>query len=295
MIEAPLPQPTALIDAHTHIFPPEVAQQRDRFLARDAWFAALYSAPSARIATAEDLIAAMDRAGIAASVALAFGWRDPAIGRLHNAYLLDAARRYPGRIIPFAHVAPDTADPDLDGFAGIGEWMPEGQGFDLAEQHRLAGQLAGARERGVPVLSHVSEPVGHAYPGKSTVLPQRFWQLARAFPENRFIAAHWGGGLLFYELMPEVRRDLANVWYDTAAGRLLYEPAIFDVAFRILAPGKVLWGSDFPVLSARLYLRAVRQSGVDTAFIAGLLGGNCRALLDAATGPAPPHTPHSSA
>jgi uncharacterized protein len=271
--------PVPVIDAHTHIFPPEVIVDRERFCRRDAWFAALYGNPLARIATAEDLIRSMDRAGVASSVVLSFGWRDRALGELHNAYLLDAARRFPGRLTAFAHVAPDTADPDLDGFAGIGEWMPEGQGFDLDEHRRLAGQLGAARERRLPVLSHVSEPVGHVYPGKSNVKPEQFWRLARAFPDNRFIAAHWGGGLLFYELMPEVRLDLRNVQYDTAAGRLLYDTAIFPAALGLLGPFKVLWGSDYPVLSQRFDLRAIAQIGLGEEVQERLLGANCRDLL----------------
>jgi uncharacterized protein len=276
-----------IIDAHTHIFPPEVIADRERFCRRDAWFAALYGNPLARIATAEDLIRSMDRAGVASSVVLAFGWRDPALGSLHNDYLLDAAARFPGRLTPFAHVAPDTVDPDLDGFAGIGEWMPEGQGFDLDEHHRLAGQLGASRERGLPVLSHVSEPVGHVYPGKSNVRPEQFLRLARAFPDNRFIAAHWGGGLLFYELMPEVRLDLRNVQYDTAAGRLLYDTAIVPAALNVLGPFKVLWGSDYPVLSQRSDLRAIAQLALGEEARERLLGGNCRDLL-AGVGDRPP-------
>ena len=275
-VVAPSP---AIVDAHTHIFPPEIALRRELYVSRDAWFASLYGNPRAKLATADDLIASMDRAGIGTSVVLAFGWRDAALGEFHNAYLLDAARRYPGRLLPFAHIAPDVDDPDLDGFAGIGEWMPEGQGFTLDEHRRLAGQLRAARERDLPVLSHASEPVGHAYPGKSCVAPEQFWRLARAFTDNRFIAAHWGGGLLFYELMPEVRKDLRNVWYDTAAGRLLYVPAIFAAAVQILGPEKVLWGSDFPLVPQGRDLRAIRRAGVEEPALALMLGGNARSLL----------------
>ena len=276
-----VPQPPDVVDAHTHIFPPEVGLKREQFVQRDAWFAALYSSPTARIATAEDLIASMDRSGVATSVVLAFGWRDAGLGSLHNAYLIDAARRYPGRLVPFAHVGPDADDPDLADFAGIGEWMPEGQGFTLDEHSRLVGQLRAARERNLPVLSHVSEPVGHDYPGKSRVAPEQFWRLARAFPDNRFIAAHWGGGLLFYELMPEVRQDLRNVWYDTAAGRLLYVPAIYAAAGQILGPHKVLWGSDFPLVPQQRDIRTVRRAGHNEQALRLMLGGNCRSLLAA--------------
>ena len=274
-----MPEPTPVVDAHTHIFPPEVAAQRARYQQHDPWFATLYANPRARIATADDLIATMDRAGVTTSWALAFGWHDTGLGREHNAYLLDAAARFPGRIVPFAHVPPDADDPDLDGFAGIGEWMPEGQGFTLDEHQRLARQLAAADARGLPVLTHVSEPIGHDYPGKSVVSPASMWRLARAFPRNRFVAAHWGGGLLFYELMPEVRQDLANVWYDTGAGRLLYDIAVFQVALQLVPAAKVLWGSDYPVLSPRLYLRALKKLGLPEAALRGVLGENSRALV----------------
>jgi predicted TIM-barrel fold metal-dependent hydrolase len=274
-----VPWPVGVVDAHTHIFPPEVALEREPFIRRDAWFAALYGTPTAKIATAEDLITSMDRSGVAISVVLTFGWRDAGLGRLHNAYMLDAARRYPGRLMPFAHVGPDADDPDLAGFAGIGEWMPEGQGFTLDEHSRLAGQLRAAQERNLPVLTHVSEPVGHDYPGKSCVAPEQLWRLARAFPANRFIAAHWGGGLLFYELMPEVRADLQNVWYDTAAGRLLYTPAIYAAAGQIVRPEKILWGSDFPLMPQQRDLRAIRRAVLDEQALQMMVGGNCRSLL----------------
>ena len=44
------------------------------------------------------------------------------------------------------------------------------------------------------------------------------------------IAAHWGGGLPFYALMPEVRDALQNVWFDTAAGHLLYDRRSIDAS-----------------------------------------------------------------
>src|SRR6266705_1364832 len=53
-----------LIDFHTHIFPPDVCKHRERYCARDSWFASLYSNPHTRLATAEDLIAEMDISGV---------------------------------------------------------------------------------------------------------------------------------------------------------------------------------------------------------------------------------------
>ncbi len=65
-----------LIDFHTHLFPPDVRDHRERYCARDPWFNKLYSSARARMVSAEDLIAEMDASGVDASVAFSFGWTD---------------------------------------------------------------------------------------------------------------------------------------------------------------------------------------------------------------------------
>jgi predicted TIM-barrel fold metal-dependent hydrolase len=93
-----------IIDVHTHIFPPDVRDKRDEHLQRDPTFAEMYTSPKAKIATAEDLLASMDEAGVDVSVALGFAWRDHELCVRHNDYLLEAAANSSGRIIPFATV-----------------------------------------------------------------------------------------------------------------------------------------------------------------------------------------------
>ncbi|OQY18597.1 MAG: hypothetical protein B6I34_10500, partial [Anaerolineaceae bacterium 4572_32.1] len=95
-----------IIDFHTHITSPQVIHNREKYLARDAWFAELYSNPQARLITADELVAEMDRAGVQKSVAFGFGWRDPGLLREENDYVVDAVRRYPDRIIGFGIVNP---------------------------------------------------------------------------------------------------------------------------------------------------------------------------------------------
>ena len=50
-------------------------------------------------------------------------------------------------------------------------------------------------------------------------------------------------------VMPEVRRDLRNVWYDTAGSPLLFPTeAIFRTALGCVDHRKLLYGSDYPLL-----------------------------------------------
>src|SRR5690242_16426525 len=77
-----------IIDFHTHIFPPEVVARRDEFCARDPWLAELYGSPRARMATADDLLRAMDADGVDVAVTFPFGWRDPGLVVECNSYVI---------------------------------------------------------------------------------------------------------------------------------------------------------------------------------------------------------------
>ncbi len=52
-----------IVDVHTHAFPPAMIAARERLAAAEAGFAALYSDPDARMATAAAGVAGMDEAG----------------------------------------------------------------------------------------------------------------------------------------------------------------------------------------------------------------------------------------
>ena len=79
--------------------------------------------------------------------------------------------------------------------------------------------------------------------------------------------------------MPEVRGSGRNVWYDSAASLFLYAPQVFDVAARAAGARKLLWASDYPLISQRRMLEYARASGLSEADLALALGGNAAALL----------------
>src|SRR5260370_18376044 len=97
-----------LVHFHTHLFPPEIQQQREKYCARDPWFGQLYSNPRTAMANAEDLVAEMDASGVDVSVSFSFGWSDPALSAESNSYIIDAMRRYPGRIYRMPVLLPMT-------------------------------------------------------------------------------------------------------------------------------------------------------------------------------------------
>src|SRR5262249_23373874 len=168
-----------IVDAHIHIFPPEVIAERERFLERDRHFGELYANPRARLATAEDALAAMDRNGVAGAVALGFGWDHLALCRMHNDYLISVQQANPGRFAAFAALQPAAGAPALAelarvasaGLRGVGELMPHGQGYRLDEGPIVDPIAEAVAALGLPLLAHVSEPIGHVYAGKGDVSP----------------------------------------------------------------------------------------------------------------------------
>ncbi|GAB4410513.1 MAG: 4-hydroxyphenyl-beta-ketoacyl-CoA hydrolase [Anaerolineales bacterium] len=270
-----------IVDVHVHVHRPEVAACRDEFCARDAYFQRLYADPKARLATAEDVIQAMDDDGVDVAVICGFAWRDAGICRDDNDYVMEAVARYPRRLVGLAVLNPcdgDRAVYEMErcargGLRGLGELMPDGQGYALSDVEAMRPIMEAARMLGWVVLTHSNEQVGHDYAGKGKTGPEVVLRFAQAFPDARIVCAHWGGGLLFYELMPEVRESLRNVFYDTAASPYLYDDRIFRVAAEI-APEKVLFGTDYPLLRARTYLKRVRAVGLSPEVERAMLGGN---------------------
>ncbi len=278
---------TVIVDSHTHILPAEFRTERERILRLDATFRELFADARSRIATAEDLIEEMDGAHVDVSVAVGYGWTDAGVARESNDYLLDSARSFPGRIVPFCSVNPLWGTDAVEevvrcveaGARGVGELHPDTQGTVSADLATLAPALDAARELGVPVLFHASEPVGHAYPGKGTVTPDLLEALVRAYPRNDFIFAHFGGGLPFYSLMPEVRRAMSRVHFDSAAFPYLYRPEAFSVAAAACGAERVLFASDYPLVGQSRALREARSAGLSPDSERLVMGGNAARLF----------------
>ena len=240
------------------------------------------------MASAEDLIAAMNADGVDVAVAMGLGWTDYGLAREANDYIIEATRRWRNRIVGFAGVNPAwgvrafrEAERCADaGLRGIGELHPDYQGYDLADKRAMTPLMEIAQQRNLIVTTHASEPVGHRYTGKGSVTPQVLMRFISAFPAATIVCAHWGGGLPFYALMPEVADALGNVYFDTAASPFLYTPAVFDAVTGLVGARKMLLGSDYALMRPRRLMAQIRSSGLSAAQQAAVMGGNAARLLE---------------
>jgi predicted TIM-barrel fold metal-dependent hydrolase len=131
----------------------------------------------------------------------------------------------------------------------------------------------------LPLLVHSTEPVGHDYPGKDLVTPAVLETFIGQLPGVTVICAHWGGGLPFYTLMPEVKKAFAHVYYDSAASPFLYNSQVYGAVATLAGKDKVLFGSDYPLISQKRQLDEINALEMDAADKELLLGGNAAKLF----------------
>lgn len=277
-----------IVDVHTHIFPPRVISERDRFFPGEPEFRLLYESPRAKLASARDIIDSMDRNAIDCSVVFGFPWKTKDLLLRHNDYVIESAAKNPGRLIPLAclDLFSDSCMQLVEQYltsavAGFGELAIYSATEDLAPASANFSSLADAcRKTASVLLVHANEPVGHSYPGKAPFGIDFYYSLAKAAAGTRLILAHWGGGLLFYELLKkEAPESLAHIHYDTAASPFLYRSEIYQAATRIVGSDKILFGSDYPLISPDRYFREMEQSGLSGPDLDAIKGNNAARLF----------------
>jgi predicted TIM-barrel fold metal-dependent hydrolase len=276
-----------VIDFHTHIIPPRIKQNRQVYSDIDRGFASIYADLKAKLATADDLVAAMDKDGVDKSVVLNYGWKTHSLCVEINDYIMESVARFPDRIIGFCNVSMDAGEDALKelercvegGVRGIGEICPD----TISDKEKLIDFMHPlaefAIEHNLILLTHSSEPIGHQYSGKGKATPDLIYSLITSFPELKIVCAHWGGGLPFYALMPEVKDALRNVYFDTAASPFLYKSNIYSQVAQLAGEEKILFGSDYPLIPQRRFLKEIQGLELQESTKQKILSGNAKQLL----------------
>jgi len=275
------------IDFHVHVTPPDIIAEWEKYAQKEPYFSLLSNSRNNRFATAEDIIAALNADGaIDRAVVFGFAFRDMGLCRYVNDYVIEKTREYPEKLTGFAVVPPggDETAKEIErcfrrGLEGVGELFPEGQGFDLEDKAQTLCLTSACKELALPILLHANEPVGHYYPGKTDVSLRQLETFVSNNPDLKIILAHFGGGLLFYETMSEIKEKFRNVYYDTAAAPFLYDSRIYSAVKALGLCDKILFGSDFPLLAPSRCLPALEESGLDDEEKRQILGGNAQRLL----------------
>ncbi len=293
-----------IIDAHTHAFPPRVIAARAEIAPDEPAFAEIYGSGDAAMATADDVLASMDAAGIERSVVCNFAWRSEALVEETNAYLLEAASKSAGRLIPFVSV--HGGGRRAARRAATRRRRPRREAMTRARRsgrsRRRARAASGSYGRSRAATTWRTATRRICWRGHRRRTTCRCWctrasrwvtrtrarqagrsrrieAFARAASGVTVIAAHWGGGLPFFALMPEVREALENVYFDTAASHLLYDAKVYRTVIDLVGADKVLFGSDFPLTSQAKALERTRAAELSATELDAVCGGNAARVL----------------
>jgi len=276
-----------IIDFHTHIFPSCFRDDRSAFFSDEPAFKTLYLSLQAKLAGAKELIRNMDEEDIHKSVIFGFPWENPEHYRIHNDYIIESVHRYPNRLIGFCCFSPLSAGGSREaerclqsGLSGVGELAVYGSGLSPEIINSLKEVMGLCSKFDVPFLLHTNEPIGHDYAGKTPMTLAQIYGFIKAYPSNRIVLAHWGGGIFFYGLMKkEVKEVFKNVWFDTAASPYLYTPDIYRIAGETIGFEKILFGSDYPLLKPQRYFKEMESAGLSPGSMGQVKGSNAAKLL----------------
>ncbi len=278
-----------IIDIHTHLFPEKIRKNREAYFSDEPAFQKLYQSPKSKLIGAREMLASMDAGQVDKSVIFGFPWKDEGLFKRHNDYISEVVGRYPDRFIglgcfdPFSDRSAEETQRCLQegGLSGIGELAFYQSGIENDSLARLKPVMDICRDWNLPVLIHTNEPVGHQYPGKTPNTLAQIYQLVDAFPQNNIVLAHWGGGLFFFSLLKkEVKQRLKRVYFDTAASPYLYDLSVYRLAIELVGAGKILFGSDFPLLPPATYFEEMKAAGLSDEEMGQICGLNAAKLFN---------------
>ncbi|MCK5525500.1 MAG: amidohydrolase family protein [Candidatus Latescibacteria bacterium] len=196
---------------------------------------------------ADDLAWYLDRFGLHAVALLSDlrgdGAPDPARIEASNEATARVRDRIGNRIIPFCYVNAMHTDHavqevdrwDAEGFRGLKLWISE-----HATDPRTYTVVEAALEKDWPIYYHsYYRPHGAAPHSESP--PMEVAELARRYPEGRFIMAHMGAQ---FEHGLNAVADCPNVVVDYAG--TVNEKGAYETALRLLGPDRIVFGTDMP-------------------------------------------------
>ena len=229
-----------ILDVHTHAFPDKLAAGAiARLKAMGAWF----QPPATYDGTVGGLLASMGRAGIERAVVCSVATRPGQTPKITDWSASVAS----DRIVPFASVHPDAADPEAEvqriaaaGLRGL-KFHPYYMGCPLDDPRAVRIARAAARA-GLAMLFHAG--YDFAFEKDDLASPARVRRMHEEVPDLRMAAAHLGG----WERWPEVLETVAGlpIYLEISYTLGRCPPAVVQRILEKHPPEYLLFGTDAP-------------------------------------------------
>lgn len=209
---------------------------------------------------------------------------------LSSAEIAEGAARNNDVLIPFGSVDPNRGAEAVDlarrlieenGVRGF-KFHPTVQGFDPSDDahHPLYEVL---QDAGVVALFHTGQTgIGAGLPGGRGLLlglsnPMLLDPVAARFPELQIVMAH--PSVPWQDEALSVATHKHNTWIDLSGWSPKYFPAELVRYANSILKRRVLFGSDFPLLTPERWMRDVEQTALKPEVMPGILKDNAARLL----------------
>ena len=231
----------------------------------------------------EDTLKDMEDAGVDKAVIVAIDAETQHEYRVSNELVAETVAKYPERLIGFASADPHKgklAIRDLEkgvneqGLKGL-KLLPHLIELDINDK-KIYPLYEAAQSMGIPVLFHTGTHF-HAGTKIKYCRPLFVDEVAVDFPTLKLIIAHFGYPW-WEEALAVVRRN-PFVYFNIAGWAPRYIPSGVIQAAKTYLKGKVLFGSDYPLLTRVRILKELKELEIDDLTFTMMTDTNPKGLL----------------
>lgn len=268
-----------IIDTHSQLWTKEAIESFPKAMAEG--YKAMFK--DMGFPSIEDTLADMDAAGVDKSVIVAVDAETIHNYRVSNDLVAETVSKHPDRLIGFASVDPHKGSRGVKEFEraikdlklrGL-KLLPHLVELDINDP-KIYPFYEAAQELGVPVLFHTGTQF-HFGTKIKYCRPLFVDDVAVDFPQLKLIIAHFGYPW-WEEALAVVRRN-PFVYFNIAGWAPKYIPeGVIRLADTALT-GKVLFGSDYPLLSRVRIMKEIKELTIKETTFSAMTDQNPRALL----------------
>ena len=271
---------SGVIDAHVHVFPPDIFSSIWRWFDEHAWHIR-YQLPTSEV------FRFLLSHGISHIVALQYAHK-PGIAKELNRYMAKECQEFPKQVTGLATVYP--GENDIEGIlqeafdAGLNgvKLHSHVQCFDM-DSDDMARVFHLCEANNKPMVMHVGrEPKSPAYPCDPYVLcgADKLERVLNNFPNLKVCVPHLG----FDELSAyrKLIEKYDTLWLDTTMVLTDYFPISEKVDLSRYRLDRIMYGSDFPNIPYAWdrELKWLEESGLTDGNLEWVLGKSCLEFLD---------------
>lgn len=258
-----------IIDAHAHIFPEKIARRACVSISEFYGGVAM-----AHAGTAEALLASGEKIGVEKYLVFSTATKPDQVESI-NRFIFGECKKHP-EFIGLGTMHPDyTAYRDelerirAEGIRGI-KLHPDFQRFCIDDE-KLFPVYGALTEMGMFVLTHSGD---NRYDFSH---PARIARVAKAFPDLRIIAAHFGGWQQWDAAVEHL--NLPNVYYDTSSTLPFSGEEAAKRALCTLDSSHFFFGTDFPMWDHEKELERLMSLGLSQQVLEDILYNNFMAFM----------------